>query len=87
MELIVENFADKNYPIVGAASIIAKTVRDQRIEELKLKYGDFGSGYPSDPVCKQFLEKWIKTNRFVPSFVRKKWSTIDGLLQRKLGEF
>lgn len=87
INLVAENKADVNYLIVGAASIIAKTLRDQRIEELKQRYGDFGSGYPSDPRTTKFVEEWIKTNRFIPAFVRKKWSTLDGLKQRKLGEF
>jgi ribonuclease HII len=87
VNLIAENKADSKYLIVGAASIIAKTLRDQRIEELKQKYGDFGSGYPSDSKTVKFVKEWIRKNRFIPVFVRKKWSTLDGLKQRKLGEF
>jgi len=43
VELVVEHKADKNYFIVGAASIIAKCEREKEVAELKKKYGDFGS--------------------------------------------
>ena len=56
-ELICEHGADLTYPVAGAASIIAKVTRDRAIEELKLKVGDLGSGYPSDPKTKLFLEQ------------------------------
>jgi len=49
VKVVAENSADAKYAIVGAASIIAKTERDRIVEELKRRYGDFGSGYPSDP--------------------------------------
>ena len=40
--------ADHTHPPCGAASIVAKTTRDEAIEQLKATWGDFGSGYPSD---------------------------------------
>lgn len=87
VDIVSKNKADSTYLIVGAASIIAKTSRDARIDELKARYGDFGSGYPADPRTKAFIEDWVEKNRFIPSFVRKKWSTLDNLRQRKLLEF
>ena len=48
-ELLVEHKADLNHVCVGAASIIAKVTRDREINLLKARYGDFGSGYTSDP--------------------------------------
>ena len=47
-EIISKHRADDLFPIVSAASIIAKDKRDSLIEKMKEKYGDFGSGYPSD---------------------------------------
>ncbi|GAH86892.1 unnamed protein product, partial [marine sediment metagenome] len=47
-KIISKHKADDLYPIVSASSIIAKDMRDSLIEELKKKYGDIGSGYPSD---------------------------------------
>lgn len=57
INLHCEHKADANYPVVSAASILAKVAREESISELKKKYGDFGSGYPSDPITKQFLKK------------------------------
>jgi ribonuclease HII len=74
--VISEHKADDTYPIVSAASIIAKVTRDRRIEELKEKIGrDFGSGYPSDKKTKTFLEEWVKENGSLPDFVRHSWKT------------
>lgn len=72
IKIIAEHKADVKYAIVSAASIIAKVTRDKEIEKLKEKYGDFGSGYPSDPKVKEFLEKnWNKHE----GLFRKSWST------------
>ena len=79
IELISENFADQNYPVVSAASIIAKVNRDEAIEELKKKVGeDFGVGYCHDPRTIQFLNKLAENNHGrLPSFVRHTWDTVE----------
>ena len=41
--------------VVSAASIVAKVVRDREITKLAKKYGEIGSGYPSDPVTIRWL--------------------------------
>jgi len=74
-KLVVENFADRKYLIVGAASIVAKVRRDQRVAELHRKYGDFGSGYSSDPRTIAFLERWVRKHGKLPKFARKSWKT------------
>ncbi len=74
-EIISEHKADRNYPIVSAASIIAKVERDKEIAELAAKYGDFGSGYATDPKTTDFLKQWIEKFGEYPDFVRKSWKT------------
>jgi ribonuclease HII len=86
-DLVVEHKADERYPIVSAASIIAKVERDRDIEKLKIEYGEIGSGYPSDPKTRTFLENWLKENGSFPPFVRKKWKTLGRLGNSKLIDF
>lgn len=75
------NKADKNYLAVAAASIIAKVTRDRFIENLHSIYGDFGSGYTSDPKTR----KWIKDNLMINcSIIRYKWKTVSMIRNRKL---
>lgn len=83
MEIVAENFADKKYPVVGAASILAKVERDSEISKLHKKYGFFGSGYPSDEITIRFLKDWIKKNKEFPSFVRKSWFTAHWIKEEK----
>jgi len=87
-KLVVENYADRKYVVVSAASIIAKVRRDERIAELRRKYGEFGSGYPADPRTIDFLERWVREHGKLPDFARKSWETaqrIEGRAkQRKL---
>jgi len=73
LRIVSEHKADAKYPVVSAASIIAKVERDKAIYALKEKHGDIGSGYPSDPETIRFLEKWIKKAGYYPDFVRKSW--------------
>ncbi len=81
--VLAEHKADRKYPVVAAASIVAKHVRDMEIEKLKQTYGDFGSGYPSDPRTLKFLIEYLRKHGTLPPIVRKTWSTV----QRVLREF
>ncbi len=86
-----EHKADVNYPIVSAASILAKTERDLAIVELEKKHGGkIGTGYPHDPITIEFIHKWVEKNGELPSFARKSWQTnidiMDKRVQKKLTE-
>ncbi len=89
-KIVSEHKADRTYPIVSAASIIAKVQRDGEIEKLKKKYGDFGSGYLTDDKTMIFLKRLLDTNGDYPSCVRKAWKPAQkaksehGTLQTKL---
>jgi len=89
IELVAENFADRKYVAVAAASIVAKVRRDQRIAELHKLYGDFGSGYPADARTIAFLERWVREHGKLPEFARRSWETAqraeEKAKQRKLG--
>ena len=67
--------ADELYVIVSAASIIAKHTRDMEIIKLRKKYGNIGSGYPSDHITRAFLRNWVLKNQEIPDFARKSWKT------------
>jgi len=73
VEIVSEHKADRKYPVVSAASIIAKVERDKAIAELKAKYGDFGCGYPTDPKTLEFLRRCLEDFKEYPEFVRKSW--------------
>lgn len=75
--LIVENYADKRYLVVSAASILAKVTRDKEIEEISRQYGEVGSGYTSDAKTIQFLKKTWREKREFPDIVRRRWKTIQ----------
>lgn len=83
MELVIEHFADSKYPVVSAASIIAKVERDSKIEQLRKEYGEIGSGYTSDPVTVKWLEEWMRTHKELPECARKSWITSEILVEKK----
>lgn len=85
--LILEHKADQKYPVVSAASIVAKCERDKLIEKLKAELGDFGSGYPSDPKTRNFLIQALKKGGLKSGHIRSTWKTLSKLAQRKLDEF
>jgi ribonuclease HII len=88
--IISKHKADQIFPVVSAASIIAKVERDREIASLRLEYGDFGSGYLTDPKTMIFLKRLLEKNGEYPSFVRKSWKPAKraknerGTLQKKL---
>jgi len=75
---------DSIFPIVSAASIIAKTTRDREIRKIAEELGyDFGSGYPSDPKTKRFLREWVQRNRELPPYTRHSWQTAKKLMRER----
>ena len=87
-EFICEHKADYKYPIVAAASIIAKVERDRAVAKIKKEIGfEFGSGYIADEITKEFVEN----NRSADRFVRKSWQPYKDIMAREkqttLGEF
>ncbi|MBW2992494.1 ribonuclease HII [Candidatus Woesearchaeota archaeon] len=80
-KIIAEHKADQKYPVVAAASILAKVTRDKEIEKIKndIKQ-NLGSGYPSDPTTQEFLKKNYKK---YPKIFRKTWSSYQRLVEQK----
>lgn len=84
VEIIAKHKADDTYPVVSAASIVAKVTRDRMIEEIRQEFGvDIGSGYPSDHYTMDFIEEWIKKNRCAPKHVRCSWEPVRVMLSNR----
>jgi len=81
-----EHKADEKYPIVAAASICAKIVRDTKIEEIKKATCDFGSGYPGDGKTIAALKDKEKRASLEP-FIRQRWKTLENIKQTKLFQY
>ncbi len=84
MEIVAENKADENYPVVSAASILAKVTRDNAVVGIEKKLGEeIGNGYPSDERTKGFLRRFLKENGSFPDEVRESWVTVERLLEER----
>ena len=89
--ITVAKKADSTYPIVGAASICAKVVRDDVIKRWVCPEGvqpladggGFGSGYPGDEKTKRFLQQSLDPLLGFPRMVRFSWSTASKILDEK----
>lgn len=93
-----EHGADERHPVVGAASIVAKVARDAHVDALAEAHADvvsthgpLGSGYPSDPKTRTFLESYVDDHGSLPPFARASWKTCADLLaaseQSGFGDF
>ena len=95
-KIVSKHKADDIYPVVGAASILAKTARDENVQKLsknlqrKLNL-PLGSGYPADPVTIKFLRTWVETYGELPPDTRHSWKTAQRVIKeskiRKLDNF
>ncbi|MHB1262178.1 MAG: ribonuclease HII [Thermoplasmatota archaeon] len=94
-KVVSEHRADDTYPIVGAASIIAKVARDAAVAQLarrlerKLEM-PLGSGYASDDRTRLFLQAWHAKFGDLPDGTRRSWAPMRELLApraAKLDEF
>jgi ribonuclease HII len=95
-EIISKHKADEIYPICGAASILAKTRRDEEVRNIELELKKklnmpLGSGYPADPITKKFLKTWVRTYKDLPPYIRHSWETTKKIIAdnkiKKLDEF
>ena len=82
--VVARHRADSIYPVVAAASIIAKVTRDTIIDDIKGElydeWGDIGSGYPSDPKTVRFLKNYIEARHKAPYIARSSWATVKNML-------
>lgn len=86
-KFVVSKKADDLYPVVSAASVVAKVTRDRAVKSThpveKIKVSKvYGSGYPADPITVQWLDNHLDKFFGYPSVVRFSWSTI----QRRLAD-
>ena len=73
--------ADDIYPVVSAASIVAKVTRDHRVGLIAEELGvEIGSGYTSDAVTRMFIESWIAQTGAYPPHIRRSWVTSQRLM-------
>jgi ribonuclease HII len=94
--IVSKHKADDIYPIVSAASIIAKTRRDEEVEKIsqilekKLNF-PLGSGYPADPITQNFIKKWFEKYKKLPPYTRHSWKTVQNIINmssvKKLDDF
>ena len=83
IDFTAEHGADDTFPVVSAASIVAKSARESHVEKLQQKYGyDFKSGYPHDEPTIEFLEKFIEEKDRLPEETRLSWSTAERILRK-----
>lgn len=94
--IVSEHRGDLTYPIVSAASIIAKVRRDREVRRLarplEKELGlPFGSGYSHDETTRAFLEQYRRTFGKFPAGTRWSWDTVRRLesrvLTRRLEDF
>ncbi|SNZ15857.1 RNase HII [Natronoarchaeum philippinense] len=78
--LRAEHGADETYPVVSAASVLAKAARDDHVDALAATYGEVGSGYPSDPTTRTFLSEYVETHGDLPDCARESWGTCQDAL-------
>ncbi len=82
--IIAEHKADSRYPVVSAASIIAKVTRDREIKKLeKMLKIPIGSGYPSDYKTIEMIRRNLKSG-ILEGNIRERWSTMERIRQKKL---
>ncbi|MDE1871307.1 MAG: ribonuclease HII [Candidatus Micrarchaeota archaeon] len=87
VRIVSEHKADSRYPLVSAASIIAKVTRDREIAKLErsLKI-PIGSGYPSDYKTIDAIRRNLRTG-ILDEHIRHRWITMDRIKQTKLTSF
>lgn len=75
LEVVCEHKADRDYIPVAAASILAKSRREEEMEKIRKKFGkEVGSGYCSDATTSKFVRENAEKYKDEGIF-RKSWKT------------
>lgn len=91
LDISASHGADSHHSAVGAASIVAKSRREMHVRDIADRYGNVGSGYPSDQQTRTFLAEFYQAHGEFPACVRHSWQTcadiVATLEQSGLDEF
>jgi len=83
-EVVSRHNADRDVPVVSAASIVAKVERDRAMAQLGKELGaELGSGYPADPVTIAFLKDHLPRAGQRPYWLRSSWQTTARLMAER----
>jgi len=82
VKIRMEKKADSKHIAVGAASILAKVIRDREVEKIREAYGLKGSGYPGDKNTRMWLME--NPGSLPPNLVRHKWRSEANPYSRKM---
>lgn len=92
----VSSKADSLYPVVSAASICAKVIRDSSLRAWRSSREreggegegreEVGSGYPGDPTTKRWLDSHLDPIFGFEDVVRFSWKTVDEVLEGRGAE-
>ena len=75
--IVARHHADRDDPIVGAASIVAKVCRARAIDAIGISLGTpVGSGYPSDVRTVEFVRRHLRIDPKA-AIVRHSWATLE----------
>ncbi|KAJ3237286.1 Ribonuclease H2 subunit A, partial [Chytriomyces hyalinus] len=89
--ITVTTKADSKFPIVSAASIFAKVIRDSFVKNWVFSEAGvpenpfsrvFGSGYPGDPNTRKWLRENMDPVFGYPDLIRFSWSTTVKMLEK-----
>jgi ribonuclease HII len=81
VRVVSRHHADRLFPLVGAASIVAKVRRDRAMASLGASLGcDVGSGYPSDARTVEFVTAHVRAAAARPAWLRESWATTQRII-------
>jgi ribonuclease HII len=82
--IVARHHADRDFPVVGAASVVAKVLRDRALARLRRSLGEeLGSGYPSDRRTVEFVRATLARDARLPVWLRGSWSTMQRVKPRR----
>lgn len=81
LDIVSKHGADDLFPVVSAASVLAKVRRDAEVRKIEQQIGrKVGSGYSHDPETIAFLEAWVRETGTLPPHTRASWDTAKRVL-------
>lgn len=85
LKIVSEHKADDKFPVVSAASVVAKHCREKNVRKMHKIWGNFGSGYPNKD-SDTFIENYYRKHGKLPEIARANWANVKKIVEKIEGE-
>lgn len=80
--IIVEKRADDTYPVVSAASIIAKDKRDRIMDDIEMEFGEISRSCVPNKNMYSHVKRAVENGETISPYIRRTWGLMSQFIDK-----